>query len=481
MNTKNETFDNFQTHGKQPQHLAREVFDIQRSAFLSSPYPSEKLRKQQLVALKKAILKHKEKLVKAISADFGCRSTDESLLADILPTIMGVNHSIKHLRQWMKPEKRPISILYQPAKARIMYQPKGVVGIISPWNYPVFLSLGPLATAIAAGNRVMLKPSEFSPHSNRVLKAILEDAFSTDEVCMVEGDASVASKFTQLPFDHILYTGSTEIGKKVMAAAAENLTPVTLELGGKSPAIIAPDVSADFAVGRMLYGKCLNGGQTCVTSDYVLCPEDKLADLIKSFKAQFKELYPNVSNGQYTSIVNDAHHQRITDWLKDATDKGAKVIPLAKSIESQPRLIPLQLVTNVDPSMTIMQQEIFGPVLPIVTYKKFSEALEFVQSQPRPLALYLFTFNKKLENQTLHTTHAGGICINDTVYHVAQDDLPFGGIGPSGMGNYHAREGFLTFSHAKSIFKRGRFNSAKFAFPPYGKLIHKLIYKFFLR
>lgn len=459
---------------------AREIFELQQSAFHESPYPDEGFRKKQLIALKKSLLKHQDKLVKAISADFGCRSDDETRLADIMPTVMNIEHTISHLRDWMKPEKRSVSMMFQPAQARLMFQPLGVIGIMSPWNYPVYLALGPLVAALAAGNRAMIKPSEYCPYSNRILKEIIEEVFTKDEVYIVEGDAEVATAFTKLPFDHILFTGSTNVGKLVMAEAAKNLTPVTLELGGKSPVLIAPDVSADFAVERMLYGKCLNAGQTCVAPDYVLCPEDKKAELIEAFKKQFKKLYPDLNNGDYTSVVNQAQYQRLQSWIEDAQQKGAEVIELAEPGDRHPRSMPLKLLTKVNTSMKVMQEEIFGPLLPIIAYKDLKQATRIIHSHPRPLALYLFTMNKRLEDQILRHTHAGGVCINDTVSHVAQDDLPFGGIGPSGMGSYHAKEGFLTFSKAKPIFKRGRLNSAKTAFPPYGKLIHKIIYRWFL-
>ncbi len=461
-------------------HDVTQLLEKQKTAFLHDPFPSEELRKQQLVALKKALLKHKDKLLKAVSADFGWRSDDESLLADIMPTVMSIDHAIKHLRDWMKPEKRKVSMMFQPARNRVMFQPLGVIGIMSPWNYPIFLSLGPLVAAIAAGNRAIIKPSEFTPYANRVLSEILAEAFSSDEVAMVEGDAELAAGFSGLAFDHLIFTGSTAVGKRVMASAAKNLTPVTLELGGKSPALVAPDVSADFAVTRMLYGKCLNAGQTCVAPDYVLCPDSMESALIASFKEQFNQLYPDISSGDYTSVINDSQYERLQSWLKDAVDKGAEIISLGNKSEQLPRSMPLQLLLKTNSSMTIMQQEIFGPILPVITYNNFDDAIKIINSKPRPLALYLFTKDKKLENQVLKQTHAGGVCINDTVNHVAQEDLPFGGIGPSGMGKYHAREGFQTFSAAKSVLKRGRFYSAKTAFPPYGKLIHKLIYRFLL-
>jgi len=458
----------------------QQILEKQRSAFVADPFPSEILRKQQLKALKVALLKHQDKLVKAISTDFGSRSTDETLIADVMPTIMAIDHALKHLRDWMKPEKRKVSMMFQPATNRIMFQPLGVIGIMSPWNYPVFLSLGPLVAVIAAGNRAMIKPSEYTPYANRIINDIIKDAFSSDEVCMVEGDAELAAGFSGLPFDHLIFTGSTNVGKLVMAAAAKNLTPVTLELGGKSPALIAPDVSADFAVERMLYGKCLNAGQTCVAPDYVLCPEAMQDSLVEACKKQFAELYPDVSCGDYTSVVNDAQFSRLHAWINDAKEKGAQIISMSDKSESLPRSMPLQLLLNTNSSMKVMQDEIFGPLLPIVTYSSLDEAIEKINNNSRPLALYLFTLNKQTETKILKTTHAGGVCINDTVTHVAQEDLPFGGVGSSGMGKYHAKEGFLTFSAAKPVLKRGRFNSAKAAFPPYGKLIHKLIYRFLL-
>lgn len=462
-------------------HDVKHILKNQQQAFMDNPFPSESLRKQQLKALKSALLKHKDKLTKAVSADFGHRSNDESLIADIMPTVLSIDHAIKHLRDWMKSEKRKVSLLFQPASARIMFQPLGVIGIMSPWNYPVFLSLGPLVAAIAAGNRAIIKPSEFTPYTNRVLSEILQQAFSSDEVTMVEGDAELAADFSALPFDHIIFTGSTQVGKLVMAAAAQNLTPVTLELGGKSPAIVAPDVSADFAVERMLYGKCLNAGQTCVAPDYLLCPQNMQEEMINAFKRQFTQLYPDLSCGDYTSVVNDRQFERLQALLADAVEKGAIVVPLAEEQTAHPRCMPLQLLLNTTPAMAIMQQEIFGPILPIIKYSTLDDAINQINANPRPLALYLFTLDKQTEYQVLSSTHAGGVCINDSVNHVAQDDLPFGGIGPSGMGKYHAREGFLAFSAAKPILKRGRFYSAKTAFPPYGKLIHKLIYRFMLK
>ncbi len=459
----------------------KESFKTQKKAFAENPFPNEKLRKQQLKALKSALLQYKDKLVKAISADFGHRSHDESLLGDIMPTVMTIDYCLEHIRDWMKPEKRKISVLFKPAKASVVYQPKGVIGIISPWNYPVFLSLGPLAFAIAAGNRAMLKPSEFTPYTNRVLVDIVEQAFSKDEACMIEGDAQVAQTFSSLPFDHLFFTGSTHIGKIIMKAAAENLTPVTLELGGKSPAIVADDVSADFAVSRMLYGKCFNAGQTCVAPDYVLCPENKISDLVQSFKTQFAELYPQIDSGDFSSIISDNHYARLQSLLDEAKSQGAEIISLGQNKKIHPRMMPLTVVLNANVSMKIMQEEIFGPILPIIGYSSLNQAIQLVNARSRPLALYIFSHNQKVKNKITQQTHAGGMCFNDSIVQVAQEDLPFGGIGPSGMGSYHGKEGFLTFSHAKSIYKKGKLSLSHLAFPPYNKLMHRLIYRWFLK
>ncbi|NVJ59164.1 MAG: coniferyl aldehyde dehydrogenase [Gammaproteobacteria bacterium] len=465
--------------------FVQDVFEQQQHAFQSNSFPSRKERKEMLKALKKSLLKNRERLLKSLSADYSHRSDDDSIMGDILPSVMNINYTLKQLKQWMKPEKRHIGWLFQPASAWVEYQPLGVVGIIVPWNYPVYLSIGPLVAALAAGNRAMIKLSEFTPYTNRILREIIEEVFTQTEVAIVEGDSDIAATFSSMPFDHLFFTGSTQVGKHVMRAAANNLTPVTLELGGKSPVLIAEDMPIDLAVERMLYGKCLNAGQTCVAPDYVLCSKDKLDDLTKEIEHQFQRLYPTISNNpDYTAIVNDSQFGRLQAWLAEAESAGCNIIKLnpgAESFEPGNRKIPLTLVIDPPENLNLMQQEIFGPLLPIKSYESVNEAVEYIQSKPRPLALYLMSFDRKLQKKVMKQTHAGGVCINDSVIHVAQEDLPFGGVGPSGMGHYHAREGFKTFSKAKSILKRGKFSSAKFAFPPYGRWIHKLIYRWYLR
>ncbi len=465
--------------------LVDEVLLSQKQAFGDNPYLSVKARLDDLMRLKTVILEHQEELVQALSADFGCRSIDDSKMGDLMPTIMGINYAIKHVKQWMKPSKRHVGVLFQPAKAFVMYQPLGVVGIITPWNYPLFLSLGPLTTALAAGNRAMIKMSEFTPATNDVVKSMLGKIFTKDKVAVINGGPDVAAHFSNQAFDHLLFTGSTRVGKIVMAAAAKNLTPVTLELGGKSPTIIDNDIDIKDAVSRFILGKTLNAGQTCVAPDYILCPSNRVDELKQALSKQFNKMYPTVANNSdYGAIINDAQLQRLSQWLSDAKAKGAILTTLGSDDEQTciaAGKIPLTLVNNVNDDMLLMQEEIFGPLLPIVSYNNLDEAIAYVNDRPRPLALYLCSHNAVTQKTVLERTHAGGVCLNDAAMHVAQDDIPFGGIGPSGMGHYHGHEGFLTFSKAKSVFKKGKINTASNAFPPYGKLIHKLIYKFFLK
>ena len=465
--------------------LVDETLLLQKQAFANEAYLSAQVRINDLSQLKAAILEHQEALVQALSKDFGCRSVDDSKMGDLMPTIMGINYAIKHIKKWMKPSKRHVGVLFQPAKAFVMYQPLGVIGIITPWNYPLFLSLGPLTTALAAGNRAMIKMSEFTPATNDVIKTMLGGVFSNDKVAVINGGSEVAAHFSAKAFDHLIFTGSTRVGKIVMAAAAKNLTPVTLELGGKSPTIIDNDIDIKDAVSRFILGKTLNAGQTCVAPDYILCPTSRVDELKQALSKQFAKMYPSVANNSdYGAIINQAQLQRLSQWLSDAKSKGAVLTPLGNDNEQDciaAGKIPLTLVNNVNDDMLLMQEEIFGPVLPIVSYNNLDDAIAYVNARPRPLALYLCSYDEQTQQTILEQTHAGGVCINDAAMHVVQDDMPFGGIGPSGMGHYHGHEGFLTFSKAKSVFKKGKINTAANAFPPYGRLIHKLIYKFFLK
>ena len=352
-----------------------------------------------------------------------------------------------------------------------------------PWNGPVNLSVIPLITAIAASNRAMIKLSEFTPVTNSVIRQLIGQVFSEDEVAIVEGEADIAAEFSQLPFDHLMFTGSTEIGRHVMRAAADNLTPVTLELGGKSPVIIADDIDISVAVERMAFAKCVNSGQVCISPDYVLCPEGKEDTFIQAYIARFQAMYKEASGSEdHTSVINDIQFQRLTSWLEDARAKGAIIVSAdGKEADYEGRKMATQLITGVSEDMIVMQQEIFGPLLPIISYKTIDEAIGYINARPRPLALYVMSMDKKTQDEVLTRTHSGGACVNDTIFHFVADDAPFGGVGSSGMGHYHGKEGFLNFSKAKTVLSHGKFHFGKYVQPPYSKSMVKLILKLFMR
>ncbi|MFL9814136.1 coniferyl aldehyde dehydrogenase [Stutzerimonas sp. VN223-3] len=456
------------------------LFERQRSAFQANPSPLAEDRLQWLEALHDILASNQQALIDAISQDFGNRSADETRLAEIMPSLHGIRYAKHHLRKWMKPSRRRVGMAFQPASARVVYQPLGVVGVIVPWNYPLYLAIGPLVGALAAGNRVMLKLSESTPATGLLLKSLLAQIFPEDQVAVVLGEADVGITFSRLPFDHLLFTGSTSVGRHVMRAAAENLTPVTLELGGKSPAIVSKDVPLTDAAERIAFGKTLNAGQTCVAPDYVLVPKNRVDGFVEAYRGVVRRFYPQLAdNPDYTSIINQRQHVRLRSYLDDAQAKGAQVLPLFD--QAQERRMPHYLLLDVNDDMQVMQDEIFGPLLPIVPYDDIEQALAYVNARPRPLALYYFGYDKAEQRRVLRHTHSGGVCLNDTLLHVAQDDLPFGGVGPSGMGHYHGHEGFLTFSKAKSVFIKQRLNAARLIYPPYGKPLQKLIYKLFVR
>ena len=461
----------------------QQLLKSQRNAYKSMPAPSYQSRVDKLNKLKTGLLAHSQPFVAALASDYGHRATNDTLISDILPCVNNINYTLKHLKSWMKPSRRHAGLLLAPSKVSVHYQPLGVVGIIVPWNFPIMLSLGPLITAIAAGNRAMLKMSEFTPATNQVLIALLAEIFAEDEVAVVEGEADIAAKFSALPFDHLLFTGSTTVGRHVMRAAADNLTPVTLELGGKSPVIVAPDMDIDIAVQRLIYGKCLNVGQICVAPDYILCPEDKVDALIAAYQARFNKMYPDfANNSDYGNVINQRQYNRLLSVLDDAEQQGATIHSATQfTIDRHVRKLPTQLVTGVNDDMAIMQEEIFGPLLPIIGYKKLDQAIAYVNDHARPLALYIMSFDEEIQQTIIQNSHSGGVCINDTAFHVVADDAPFGGIGPSGMGHYHGKEGFLTFSHAKTVLKSGKFNAGTLIHPPYGRTIQGLLMKFFMR
>lgn len=598
-------------------------FSLLKADFAQNPYPTYRERRDWLKALDMTIRLRQDDLYKAASEDFGKRSVSETRMLELLPTLEHISYTLKHLKDWMRPERRHVGLLFQPSRNFVCVQPKGVVGVIVPWNYPIFLAFGPIIAALAAGNKVMVKMSEYTPAINHIVKEILRAALP-HQVHLVEGDASVAARFSQLPFDHLLYTGSTAVGYHVMKAASVNLTPVTLELGGKSPAIWAlPDCNASM-IDRLIFGKTANAGQTCVAPDYVLLLKQDVKAFSDAIAARLQHFYPEgTASPQWTAIINERHHLRLQHLLQEAQDKGATILPLmadpaasntaissaptaealpttepvaadtataidtvnqsnndataaettdaSKATDSNdesasqpaalpmsealaqaerlyasistpaaiadpsnvnddrpkveavqavpeemqtpvpetladehnaevhssqaptaapsdidatniaaaatgPYLMPLTLVLDAPLDCQLWQDEIFGPILPIHTVATLEEALNFVAERPRPLALYLFSHDKAAQSKVLSHSHSGGVCINDTIVHVGQDDLPFGGIGPSGMGNYHGREGFLTFSHSKAVHMKGRFSTGHMGYPQQRvKLLDKLL------
>ncbi|WP_334180900.1 coniferyl aldehyde dehydrogenase [Pseudomonas nitroreducens] len=456
------------------------LLERQRQAYRANPMPDAGQRIQWLKSLANLLVTEQKAIIDAINADFSNRSADETLLAEVLPSLHGVHYATKRVRKWMKPSRRSVGMQFMPASAKVIYQPLGVVGVIVPWNYPLFLAIGPLTGALAAGNRVMIKMSESTPESARVLKDLLAKVFPEDLVAVVQGEVDVGVAFSRLPFDHLLFTGATSVGKHVMRAAAENLTPVTLELGGKSPAIVSASVPMKDAAERIAFGKSLNAGQTCVAPDYVLVPQNRVDEFVESYRQVVQGFFPTLENNpDYTAIINERQLSRLNGYLADAQARGATVIPLFP--QAQCRRLPQALVLNVTDEMKIMQEEIFGPLLPVIPYQTLDQALSYVNERDRPLALYFFGYDKREQDHVLAQTHSGGVCLNDTLLHVAQDDMPFGGVGPSGMGHYHGHEGFLTFSKAKGVFSKPRFNAARVIYPPHGKSLQKLVYKLFIR
>lgn len=470
-------------HNRQIDHM-KQVFESQRRAFRAHPMPTADERISHLKRLKPALLKHMDALIAALNNDFSSRSAAETKFAELVSSLEGVKYHAKNVRQWMKDERRHVPISLSPAKARVVYQPLGVVGVIVPWNYPIFLSIGPLLSALSAGNRVMIKMSEYTPKTSEAIKTMLQEVFPEDQVAVITGEADVGVAFSKLAFDHLLFTGSTSVGRHVMRAAAENLTPVTLELGGKSPAIIHESFPMIDAAERISFGKCFNAGQTCVAPDYILVPRHRIDEFVNAFTQVVSTWYPTVrDNNDFTAVINERQHARLQNYLKDAKEKGAKIIPINPANEefSGTRKMPMTMVLNTNDDMLIEQDEIFGPMLIVKPYDSLEDAINYVNDRDRPLALYYFDYNHDRARYVTEHTHSGGMCINDTLSHVAVDDMPFGGVGPSGMGHYHGREGFLTFSKAKGIFEKGKFNAAKFIFPPWNKGLHTFLFKNLLK
>lgn len=455
-----------------------ECFGRMRAAASGHPHPSHAWRKRRLDALEQVVRQHVEDFCTAIGSDFGGRSSHETRLLEVLPTLEAIRFARQHLQVWMAPEPRKTSRWFMTASASVHHEPLGVVGIVVPWNYPLYLACAPLVGALAAGNRVMLKLSELAPETGRLMQRLLSDAFRDDEVRAFVGDACVGRAFARLPFDHLLFTGSAAVGREILKAAAETLTPVTLELGGKSPAIVAEGYPVGHAAARIVLGKCLNAGQTCIAPDYALVPESALESFVGDASRAAQELYPEpLTSPDYTAIISGRHYDRLMRWLDEGKEAGARVVPLMPGIEFEPqsRRIPPVAVIGAPDHCALMREEIFGPILPVVAYRSLDEAIGYVARRPRPLALYYFDHEPARIERVLKETKAGGVTINDVLFHVAQEDLPFGGVGPSGMGRYHGREGFVTFSNAKAVFHQSRWAPAALLKPPYTGRLDRLV------
>ena len=460
------------------------ILKLQRAAFNTSRPEPMSMRRDRIKRAMALVKGHGENLCKAMSADFGNRSMHQSMLTDIATTVGAGKHSLKYMDQWAKTEKRkvqfPLGLL--GAKAELRYEPKGVIGILSPWNFPVNLAFGPLMQVFAAGNRAMIKPSEFTERTSMLMKELVEEYFTPDELVVITGGPEVAATFSSLPFDHLVFTGSTATGRRVMEAAAANLVPVTLELGGKSPVFMGRN--ADFAKAgeRIALGKMMNAGQICLAPDYMYVPQDKEDEAIAGVAQGVKNMYPTLlENDDYASIVSDRHFERLQGLVADAREKGAEVIEVNPGDEdfsnANVRKMPLNIVRNVTDDMKVMQEEIFGPVLPVKTYKQIDEAIDYVNEHDRPLGLYYFGENKGEQEHVLTKTISGGVTTNDVIFHISMEDLPFGGVGPSGMGSYHAIEGFREFSHARAVYHQPKIDIAKLGGfkPPFGKATEKAI------
>ena len=453
----------------------------QRNAFLHDGPPTLEQRRADLKKFKLAMIARRKEIEEAINLDFGHRSRHETAIVEILGVIEGLKYLSSNLKKFMTLSKRNVALHMRFGSARVEYQPLGVVGVISPWNYPINLSLMPVVTAIAAGNRVMLKPSKNTPATNAVIDAMFKDIFPQEQVTLVNGDGAT---FSKLHFDHLIFTGSTLVGRSVMKAASENLVPVTLELGGKSPVIVSKGYSLEKAASRIVYGKLLSAGQTCIAPDYALVHESEVDDFIKAYDKSTKEAYPDGPTGNdYTSIVNEQQYAILKELLDDAQKHGAKVIEVGVrpgDASKRPHTMAPTIVLGVTDEMRIAKEEIFGPILPILSYQTIDDAINYVNARPRPLALYFFTHDNDDKTRVLSRTTSGNVTINGTFSHIAQDDLSFGGVGESGMGAYHGVEGFRTLSHAKGIYEQGIWNGMDLLHAPFTKNTDRLI-NLFLR
>jgi len=454
---------------------AQRIFRLQRAASRRPGIADAELRRDRLDRLRALVSGNEAALTQAISDDFGVRSRTETELLEIVPTLNAIRHARKQVARWMKPERRRVDPMFQPAKAWVRYEPLGVIGIISPWNYPLQLALSPLVDAIAAGNRAMLKPSELTPAFSELLQRLVAERFDPEETAVITGGVEVGQAFAGLPFDHLLFTGSTEVGRKVYQAAAANLTPVTLELGGKSPAVICPDYPLEKAARSIAFGKFINAGQTCIAPDYVLVPSGRAEAFAEAVLEQARRSYPRVGgNDDYSAVISPRHRERLVSATEAARAAGARMFVHEDPAAREEGKIGPTIIVGAPEETIFLTEEIFGPVLPIVPYQGLDEAIGFIAARERPLALYCFSNDDRQQARVMDGAISGGVTLNGTLLHVAQESLPFGGVGPSGIGAYHGHEGFKRFSHARAVYKVGFFNAFERIGPPWGKLAQGL-------
>lgn len=458
--------------------LLTDTLTRQRAAYLAHPVPSLDERKSDLKKLQALVRDNRDAIVAAISADYGHRSTHETLFAEIFPVLDGVDHALKHLKKWMKPQRRAVDFRnFLGASNTVVPQPLGVVGVIVPWNFPINLSFLGLIAIFSAGNRAMVKMSENSRHLAKLLIEKVPAYFPPEKLAFFDETGGVGIEFSKLKFDHLMFTGSGQTGRAVMAAAAHNLCPVTLELGGKSPALVCDDFSLRTAAERLLFVKCFNAGQICTTVDHVYLPNTAVTEFVALAQSIVTQRYPSIDSPDLTAIIDDTAFARITHAMDEAQAQGATLVQLipGKKWDAQTRKIAPHLVLNLPPDTALHSREIFGPVLPVFGYASLEEPIRAINNGPRPLAFYPFSHNKKVVAELLDRVMSGGVSVNDALFHVAQHDLPFGGVGESGMGHYHGYEGFVTFSKMRPIFKQASFSAVKFLWPPYGKFASKYL------
>lgn len=463
MAQKKQSFDFPEPHTE-----AQRVFLSQRKAYMKEPFPTYEARLENLKKLERLINENTEEIAAAISSDFGHRSRYETMFLEVFPSVSGIRHTVRRLGKWMRPQDRDVSILFMTGANRVIPQPKGLVGIIAPWNYPLFLMCAPLTGALAAGNRCMIKMAANSRNLCRLMHDLFSKTFP-EELVAILPDVPGA-EFSALPFNHLVFTGSADSGKTVMRSAAGNLCPVTLELGGKSPTIICDDFDLEEAASRILYGKLINAGQTCLSPDYLFVPEQKAGQFAEAAKKIVSRRYPDINSDSYTSIIDERSYRRLRETLDDAVSKGAAAVKLTEGdFNDELRKFPPYLVLDVNEDMRIMNEEIFGPVLPVKTYRDLNETVSYINGKDRPLALYLFSDDPKTREKILYGTISGGVTLNHVVFHVAQNDMPFGGSGASGMGQYHGFEGFMEFSKMRPVFTFPQISKLDLIYPPYGK------------